>query len=309
MHRCGHEPARHPDAFVAGSGGLFSSKCPPGIFLVGPCWPRGDDGTVPRTAERRPGQGKVISMTRYFVSRVAVCLGLLGSGVLSILGARERWGPCTPYHFATQLCALRQDYRYEYIGPEPNWIPVGHAAQIGGSALIVLAIAAVLLPYVLAPQAPRRLTWSIAAMLCASVLTVGIVTCLSGHVGHPVAPTALTVGGWFWVLGWPIIFLVLAVAVIVDTGRMRWRLVSLPFLIASTPWGQLVLTPLVFMYWSYDSTPWGEAVGGLCLIVAAGPLWIGTRRGNIAVRPSTPAVGPASAPAEESVRRHGAHQR
>ncbi len=215
-------------------------------------------------------------MERRTAARAVVCLLLAGSGGVAIAADAQRWWPCRPYDFDAPACARRQSDFFDYVAPNASWIPIGTAAQVAGIGMLLLAAAVLVLPRVLSPEAPRWLARALGVLMSCGVAVVGAVTWLGGQAGRPVAEALVRPAFAVWILGWLLALLVLFVLVVIDSGRLRWRLALLTLLGCLVPSITLLLDALLFAYWSYDANPWTDAVGGACSILAAGALWLGT---------------------------------
>lgn len=240
--------------------------------------------------------------------RALTSAALAGSGILAYLAAWQRWsGVCPRGGFDEPACLKRQDHRYDYQWPSNPWDPIGDAAQLYGLSVLLLAVAAFALPFLLTPAYPRRTLWPLAviplAVIPAGVLAgLGVLVLASGMAGRPI-----TVPGFyttaFYVVGvlWPIALVVCALAAAggySTTGsppapgdrRPGTRFVSMmvtALLIAATTVfpTYFLVGPIAAGYVSHDTAPWTEAPSGVFLVLAAIVVWPATTR--ITPRPST----------------------
>jgi hypothetical protein len=217
--------------------------------------------------------------------RAAVSGLLVAAGVLSILGARERWWPaCRLGAYETGACLQRQDSAYNYLTPIDGYRPVGHAAACAGVGLLVLAVASALVPWVLLRgRAVVLAGWSL--VLAAPVAVFGVTTLMLAADPTPVdGGPGLLSAGVGWIFGWPVALVVLRLLARPATPAARWGWVVLVgALFLSTPFPQALFSLGLIGYSSYDTAPWTEATLGVCLLVAAVALW--------------PAAGRSEAPA------------
>jgi hypothetical protein len=188
--------------------------------------------------------------------------------------AAERWWPaCSVGHYDTPACLRVQDHSYDFVLPMAPWVPVGHAAVLAGLSLLLLGAAVAALPLLLRPRRRPAYVWLLCAALGASQLLAGVSTLGSGLLGRP--------GQAFWApfvifvwLGWPVALTLTSILMIGHVRRpgTGWLLLIV-LLTASTPLVQAFLTPAAIGYTSYDMTPWSEAWGGACLLLAALAVW------------------------------------
>lgn len=200
---------------------------------------------------------------------------LIGSGVLMIVSARERWWPaCRLGDFDAPDCITRQDHLYDFLPPTQPWIPVGAAAEIGAGALLLLGLALLFLPWLLGGNHRAALTLPLGALLAATMLAVAVMTGRSGFSGRVVEGPGLQWVFWLWILS-PVALFVTWISS--ETADPRpgtpWRLWVVVFVSASTPFGEFFLAPVLLGYGSYDTTPWSEAVSGVFLVAAGFALW------------------------------------
>ncbi|MER7560520.1 hypothetical protein ABTZ46_26485 [Nocardioides sp. NPDC126508] len=235
---------------------------------------------------------------------------LAGSGVLAYVAAWQRWsGVCPRGGFDEPACLERQDHLYDYQWPASPWHPIGHAAEFYGLSVLMLAVAAFALPFLLTPSFRRLTLWPLAVIPSAALAGIGVLAFASGIAGRPVtAPgfylTALIVIGVLWPTA-----LILSAAIAPggdsqagspeasedqrSTARSVSRVV-VALLIASTTVlpTYFVVGPIAAGYVSHDTAPWTEAPAGVLLVLAAIVMWPATVR--IAARTPTRALQPES---------------
>lgn len=212
--------------------------------------------------------------------RVVVCGLLMASGGLTIAASGQRWRTCRPYEFAAPSCVPWRDSRYDYLAPTAPWVPIGNSAQVAGVGLILLAVAVLVLPRMLTPEAPRWLAWCLGATLASGACIVGVITLLAGQAGRPVGESLILPSGLLWLLGWQVAMMALFVLIVIDSGLLRWRVSAICLLLSSTPLGTYIITAMLFVDGSEGTTPWTEAVGGALTVLAAAAVWLGTGRAN-----------------------------
>jgi hypothetical protein len=211
------------------------------------------------------------------LTRAATSALLAGAGMLFVAAAWQRWWPeCRRGAFDTDACVRLQSHEYDYLFVAEPWTPVGHAAELAGVALLLLAGAAALLPVVVLPGWRLRFRLPLAAVPAASLALLGVQGLVSGVVGHVVSVPLTSAAAMVWGLGVPVL-LVLWMAAVLQSDpdrRTGWGLLLAVVLIASTPVFVFVaLGPLVVQYVSYDAAPWSEAVMALPLFLAALLVW------------------------------------
>ena len=121
-------------------------------------------------------------------------------------------------------------------------------------------------------------------------------TVASGLLGRAVGELGTPFVAFVW-LGWPV---ALTLTSILMVGRVRrpaagWLLLIV-LLTASTPLVELFMAPIVTGYASYDTTPWSEAWGGACLLLASLAVWPAAYRPRRRPTPAS-ATRPATRPA------------
>ncbi|TIC89111.1 hypothetical protein E8D34_00985 [Nocardioides sp. GY 10113] len=210
--------------------------------------------------------------------RLLVSVSLAGAAGLTFAAAWQRWWPACPRGgFDSAACLAVQSHEYDYLVPSDPWVPIGRAAELAGASLLVLAVAAAVLPLVLRPgplHAGTRLLVVLTALVPAAGLTLlGLVTLRAGMVGHPVAPDlpVLTLGYLACGVFWPAALVWLAAT----RPRPRAAALTTAVLVAlATPIpALLVLGPLAAGYTSYDTAPWSEAGAAPVLLAAAVAVW------------------------------------
>jgi hypothetical protein len=228
------------------------------------------------------------------LARSATSVLLASAGVLFVAAAWQRWWPaCRRGGFDTDACVQLQSHEYDYLLVAEPWTPVGHAAELAGLALLLLAGAAALLPFVLLRGWRLRFRLPLAAVPAASLALLGVQGLASGVTGR-VESVPLT---WPAVVVWGFavpVLLVLWVAAVLQSNpdrRTASGLVLAVVLIASTPLPVLlILGPIAVNYVSYDTAPWSEAVMAAPLALAALLVWPATAAAPAeAVESSVPA--------------------
>jgi hypothetical protein len=228
---------------------------------------------------------------------------LAGSGVLAYVAAWQRWsGVCPRGGFDEPACLKRQDHLYDYQWPASPWHPTGHAAELYGLSVLLLAVAAFALPFLLLPAFRRLTLWPLAVIPAAVLAGMGLLALASGIAGRPVTVpgfslTAIIVTG----LLWPTALTIYAAIAAGGYGPAGWpetsedqrsiaRSVStvvVALLIAATTVlpTYFVVGPIAAGYVSHDTAPWTEAPAGVLLVLAAIVMWPATTR--ITARKST----------------------
>lgn len=220
--------------------------------------------------------------------RVVTAALLVGSGVLSYAGSRERWGGvCGDWE--APACLRVQDHRYDYLAPSAPWTPLGDAAQYAGVALLLLAAAFLVLPALLFRGRPV-VTLAVGAATSLGILVVAWSTWQSGVTGRPVETRWLPPAGLWWALAWPLACLVLALQPRRTSPRRGrgWRIAVVTALLMASPIPMAMLS-----VGPYDSAPWYEALGGGLVLLAGCALWPATARGGASrARAAEPAPAP-----------------
>ncbi len=214
-----------------------------------------------RTAGRTTGTGTISFL-------------LAASGALMGAAAAQRWWPACPVgDYGDPACLRLQDHRYDFVLPMAPWVPAGDAAVLAGLSLLLLGTAVTALPLLLRPRRRPASVWWLCAALGTCQLVAGLSTLAAGLLEQP--------GPRFWEplvmfvwLGWPVALTITAMLMVDHVRRpgVGW-LGLIVLLTASTPLGQALLVPLVTGYVSPDTTPWSEAWGGACLLLAALAVW------------------------------------
>ncbi|GIG38752.1 hypothetical protein [Cellulomonas phragmiteti] len=198
---------------------------------------------------------------------------LLASATLFVAAAAQRWWPACPRgSFDSEECLRLQDHQFDYLVPSDPWTPVGNAAQYAGVAMLLLAGAAAVLPFLL-----MRTHWSrvpIAVVVAAAVAVPGAQTWASGVAGSAQPAWAGLAAGLVWGVGVP----ALLIAWMVTRGRPDrprtvWTTALAGALIASTPVPAWLLGLMVAGYVSHDTAPWSEAGIAVPLVVAGVLVW------------------------------------
>lgn len=212
-------------------------------------------------------------MTR-FLLRATTSVALLASAGLLVAAAAERWWPACPRGgFAAPACVERQDHLYDHLLPAEPWVPLGDAAQHAGAAVLVLAVAALLLPFALGRSPRVQVPVAIAAG--ASLAAVGAGTWASGDAGRVVDQPWTGPALFVWSVVLPALLVLWAARATgggTNARRVRWALAIT--LVASTPAPAVLLGPLLVMYSSHDTSPWSDAAAAVPLVVAAALLWV-----------------------------------
>lgn len=237
---------------------------------------------------------------------------LAGSGVLAYLAAWQRWsGVCPRGGFDEPACLKRQDHLYDYQWPASPWHPIGHAAELYGISVLLLAVAAFALPFLLAPTFRRLILWPLAVIPAAVLTGTGVLALASGIAGGPVSVpdfylTALiVVGGMLWPTAL-IIAALIAAGGSIPTGwpeasedrpptvRSVSTVVTALLIAATTVLPTYFLVgPIAAGYVSHDTAPWSEAPAGALLVLAAIVMWPATTR--VTARRSTKGAQPETA--------------
>lgn len=212
------------------------------------------------------------------ILRTVVPVLVVGSGVLMIVSARERWWPaCRLRNFEAPDCLRLQDHQYDFMAPAQPWVPVGAAAQVGAGALLLLGLALLFLPWLLGGDPRPAVTLPLGALLAAAMLAIAVATGWSGFSGRVFEVPGLVCAYWLWVV--TPIALVVTVFCSERTDPspgIPWRLVVAVLISASAPLGEFFIASALLGS-SYDTTPWSEAVSGTFLVAAGLALWPATR--------------------------------
>jgi hypothetical protein len=195
------------------------------------------------------------------------------SGVLTVAASAQRWWPaCRIGAFDSGRCPERQDHAYDYSAPGDPWVQVGHAAELHGAGVLILAAAVLLLPWVLAGHRPSRNMTLTAIAVSAGVAVWGLVILISGLKGEGIWLPSMWLPALLWMIGLPVLSLVSAASTTPAPPRVtvaRWAVV-ICLIVATMPLiSEYMVAPAIFSYSSYDTTPWAEAVDGSLLIGAS----------------------------------------
>jgi hypothetical protein len=191
-------------------------------------------------------------------------LALLTAGSLLWNASWQRWAGVCGRGPETALCTQRQDHRFDFLPPGEPWEPLGTTARLGGSALLVLAGALLLLTIALAGRRIGPVLVAVVTALAFASQGIGILR--SDEAGMAVDPDlpALTQTGWL--LG-PVVLLVWLAVV-----TRGWDRASAIVLLMGSP----IVAYLSYAMGSFDAGPWWEAImgswialAGVCLLVAA----------------------------------------
>lgn len=238
---------------------------------------------------------------------------LAGSGVLAYLAAWQRWsGVCPRGGFDEPACLERQAHLYDYQWPASPWLPVGDAAELYGVSVLLLAVAAFALPFLLAPTFRRLILWPLAVIPAAALTGIGVLALASGIAGGPVSvpdfylTTLIVVDGVLWPIAL-ILAAVIAAGASIPTGwpeasvdrpsiaRSVSTVVTALLVAATTVLPTYFLVgPIAAGYVSHDTAPWSEAPAGVLLVLAAIVVWPATAR--VTARKSTQGAQPETAP-------------
>ena len=199
--------------------------------------------------------------------RAGAAVLLAASGALMYAASWQRWAGACPWGDVDgALCTTRQDHLYDFVAPTAPWEPVGHAAQLAGWSLLLLALAYVLLPWALTGRRPGVVS---GAALVAAVLAlgaVGVATLRSGLDGSVVPPISNDLALHVWIFVPPALLVRFAFA------ARGWSLAAAILLVLATP----LVAAFSYAVGPYDAQPWWEAISGLltatsglCLLGAA----------------------------------------
>jgi hypothetical protein len=209
------------------------------------------------------------------IVRVVASALLVGSGVLSIAGAYQRWWPaCMPFDFDHPDCVKLQDSLYDYVMPSPPWVPMGTAASLAAVGLLLLGMAMLTMPLLMGRRY-RLVTWGLCVGMALLPLFAAAGTWLSARAGAPVVLDGHWPAYFIWVWGWPAALFVLALVSILTVAprQSAWRLLVFGCLAFSAPLVEFFGASLVMLYSPSDTTPWTGAVTGFALIIAGIALW------------------------------------
>lgn len=188
------------------------------------------------------------------------------AGVLMIASEAQRWADCPWGSMTSAACVAAQDHRYDVLLPSAPWVPIGHAAELAGLALIVLALAAMLLSW---QVETRRAAVGLSLYWAATAGLAGVVTLASGLAGRPTF-TYSDVLALGWSLSTWVVLLVTA-ALIGEPTRGTFAMLGALGLVNPLLIGLLPITG-VLMNGAYDSYVWQYVLPAtvLCLAGAIG---------------------------------------
>ena len=200
-------------------------------------------------------------------SRVGAGVLLGASGALMYAASWQRWAAVCPWGgVEAGPCLSRQDDRYDFVPPGDPWEPVGDAAQLAGSSLLVLALAFVLLPWALTGRRPGVVSAAAVGGAVLALAAVGYATLRSGLAGSAVHPAFHDLALFVGFLVPPVLLVRFAVA------ARGWTVAAAVCLVLATP----LVAGFSYAIGPYDTQPWWEAISGLltaaaglCLLVAA----------------------------------------
>jgi hypothetical protein len=195
---------------------------------------------------------------------------LLVSGFGSVWASTQRWLPaCAPGRLQSAACSRVQDHVFDFTAPSPPWRPVGHAAEIEGVALLVLAVAAVTLVPLLLGVRRSLSAWLVGTAVGAGFAAVGSQTLLSGLRGAVADVPGTLAGAVVVLLAWPSVLLVLLLAQH-RSGRPSagWRAAAALLLLAGSPFGAHLVASATVPVTAYDAIPWTEAIAGVATMLA-----------------------------------------
>jgi hypothetical protein len=228
-----------------------------------------------------------------FVMRATASSLLLASAVMFVAAAAQRWWPaCRRGAFETDACLRLQDHAFDHLLVSDPWTPAGHAAQYAGAAMILLAGAAAVLPFLLV----RRPLWfsvPVAFSTAGALTVLGAHAWTSGVTGQVQPTPGITAAALVLTVVVPVaagIWAARELGAGPDPARDRWTRALAAALIVSSPLPTELLGPLVVLYSSHDTSPWSDAVVALPLAAAALLVW------KVTPRDSAPAPTPGRRP-------------
>ena len=216
--------------------------------------------------------------------RLAVTSTLLAvSGVVTVVASLQRWG-CRIGVFpaANNECGMREDHLYEYVNPGVSPVPLASAAELHGAGMLILAVAVLVLPWVLAGRWPGWMLTIAAVVVAAGVAASALPTLLSGLEREAVSLPNLWLPGILLLLGLPALLIVSAWRATPGPRRVqtaRWTTVTC-LSVANNMGITYFMSMVIFMYSSWDMNPWTETIGGVLLVGAAVCLWLTVQRDN-----------------------------
>ena len=202
------------------------------------------------------------------LARLWTAAMLLASGALLYAASWQRWaGACRwGQDHDTFACNVRQDHLFDFLPPAEPWQPVGHAAELAGASLLVLALALPLLRTALTGRRPGAV--AVTALLAATlaVIDVGVATLRSGLAEEVVDPVSDDLAFWLW------LFVPLGLFVELSVRCRGWARVAALFLVLGAP----LVGAFSYALGSFDTAPWWEAIsgiltgaGGVCVLAVA----------------------------------------
>jgi hypothetical protein len=194
------------------------------------------------------------------------------SGVLTVVASLQRWG-CRigEFPYANDECWMREDGLYVYVHPSVEPVPLASAAEHHGVGMLVLAVAVLLFPWVLAGRWPGWMLTIASPVVAAGVAASALPTFLSSLEGEAVSLPDMWLAEVLLLLGLPALLIASAVQAAPGprrAGVARWAAV---FCLSVAP-------NMIFMYSSWDMNPWTETIGGVLLIAGSACLWLTVQR-------------------------------
>jgi hypothetical protein len=184
---------------------------------------------------------------------------LCTSGGLMCAASWQRWGDACPWGAVDgPSCLSRQDHRYDFVFPSTPWEPVGDAAQLAGSSMLVLALAFALLPWALRGRRPGVVSLAGVAVAVLALGATGVATLRSGLDGSVVHPVGSGMFLFLWLAVPPVLLGSLSVA------ARGWSRAASILLVLATP----LVAELSYAVGPYDARPWWEAISGLLTVMA-----------------------------------------
>lgn len=201
-----------------------------------------------------------------------VVLLLAVSAVLQYLASIQRW--VVAGGSWTRTDRLVEDHLFDYYFPSEPWEPIGSAATQFGVGYTLIAVALLLLPFMMRG---RMMWWGLlfAAAAALTFALIGIHAAWSGVLGVPSPMMGLfdSFGEW-WArlsLGSCMVGFVGLLVVLARGGAKAW-IPSLLLLGPVTLWGYLAASLGItggFIAGSYDTSRWAETVLAVWTAMAA----------------------------------------
>lgn len=241
----------------------------------------------------QPGQSVRFQRAAIIFSLTAAGL-FLGSAVLQFVASLQRW-----VVFRSSLGPdgiMAEDHLYDYffpfesmdpVGTIDAWEPVGTAAQLFGTGLLIqalgilaMAIGVVALPGAASRHSAIRVITAVCEVMLATVVAAafgiyGAHALISGLAGAPSPLQPWVAIGWLGFAG-------LGALGALWLSRSREAALACVFLIGSSLAGYLIATyliaPVVAGYTSHDTTPWTETVVAASTAAAAVAMLLVVRR-------------------------------